>query len=280
MLFRAMIERYPIPSIHEACLRTLDAGTGSFPTSRIQKALVLELGNRDLSEEGVGFGLPVLKLGLQPVFPGSWSMSVKEDNGRCLIKADFEMNLKAGMARRGKIIDKGLFYLARDTFSKIHREHPRFRKWISISSRMFKKKLDLEETFFEMPNIGSVKASYLIHDSRIDVELRFPRVDGCTELIALNEQGANWFDTYQDSNGLILKGEKIGSWNQIEADYASFVDPADGLVFTLKRVDEARMFRGREKAADSLAWSGLAYVLPPRVEKFAYSIELGRTCRT
>lgn len=242
--------------------------------------MVLELGNRDLSEEGVGFGLPVLKLGLQPVFPGSWSVSVKEEEGHCLINADFEMNLKAGMARRGKIIEKGLFYLARDTFSRVHREHPRFRKWISISSRMLKTKLDLEEIFTEMPNIGFVGASYLISDSRIDVELRFPRVEGCTELIALNEQGANRFDTYQDSNGLILKGERIGSWNRIEADYASFVDPADDLVFTLKRVDGARMFRGREKAADSLAWSGLAYVLPPGVEKFAYSIELGRARRT
>jgi len=275
-----MIKRYPIASVHDACLRTLDAGTGCFPTSRIQKGLVLEMGNQDLSEEGVGFGLPVLKLGLQPVFPGSWSMSVREDKGRCLINADFEMNLTAVVARRDKIIDSGLFYLARDTFSRIHREHPRFRNWISISSRMLKKKLDLEEIFTEMPNIGFVGASYLISDSRIDVELRFPRVDGCTELIALNEQGADRFDTYQDSSGLVLKGEEIGSWNQIEADYASFVDPADDLVFTLKRIDGARMFRGREKATDSLAWSGLAYVLPPGVEKFAYSIELGRTCRT
>jgi hypothetical protein len=272
-----MIERYPIPAIHDAYLKTLDTGTGCFPTSRIQKGLVLELRNRDLSEEGVGFGLPVLKLGLQPVFPGSWRMSVTEGNGRCLIKADFEMNLKAVMAWRGKIINNCLFYLARETFSKIHREHPLLRKWISISSRILKTKLDLKEAFSEVPNIGFVRASYLIRDSRIDVELRFPRIGGCTELIVLNEQGANWFNTYKDSNGLVLKGEKIGSWNKIEANYASFVDPVDGLVFTLKRVEGARMFRGRELATDSLAWSGLAYVLPSWTEKFAYSIELGKT---
>jgi len=277
MLFRYMIERYPLLSIHDAYLKTLDAGTGRFPTSRIQKGLVLEIGDRDLSEEGIGFGLPVLKLGLQPVFPGSWRMSAKENNGLCLIKADFEMNLRAGTARRGKIITNGLFYLARDAFSKIHREHPRFRKWISVSSRILKKKLDMEEIFTEIPNLGFVKASYLISDSRIDVELRFPKVGGCTELIVLNEQGANWFDAYQDSTGLILKGERIGSWNQIEANYASFVDSVNGLVFTLKRIEGAKMFRGRELVADSLAWSGLAYVLPPLTEKFAYSIELERT---
>jgi hypothetical protein len=272
-----MIERYPLPVIHGAYLKTLDHGTGCFPTSRIQKGLVLEMEDRDLSEEGVGFGLPVLKLGLQPIFPGSWRMSAREDKGICLIQADFEMNLKSGIARSGKIINNSLFYLARDKLSKIHREHPRLRKWMFLSSRILKKKLDLMETFSEMPSIGSVKASYLIRDYNIDVELRFPKVGGCTEIIVLNEQGANWFDIYQDSNGLILKGEEIGSWNQIEANYASFVDLKDDLMFTLKRAEGARMFRGRELVTDSLAWSGLAYVLPAWTEKFAYSIELGRT---
>ena len=277
MLFRSMVQRYPLLAFHDTYLKTLDAGTGCFPASRIQKGLVLELGDRDLSEEGVGFGLPVLKLGLQPVFPGSWRMSAKKHNGLFLIRADFEMNLRARMVQRGKIINNGLFCLAWENFSKIHREYPQFRKWISISSRTLKKKLDLKEAFSEEATLGFVRASYLIRDSRIDVELRFPKVSGCTELIVLNEQGANWFDTYQDSDGLILKGDGIGSWNQIEANYASFVDLLDGLVFTLRRLEGSRMFRGRELETDGLAWSGLAYVLPPWTEKFAYSIELGRT---
>ena len=68
-----MIERYPLPAIHDVYLKTHSAGTGGFPTSRIQKGLILELGNRDVSEEGVGFGLPVLKLGRQPIFPGAYA---------------------------------------------------------------------------------------------------------------------------------------------------------------------------------------------------------------
>jgi hypothetical protein len=271
-----MVERYPIPNFNDAYLKTVEAGTGSFPASRIQKGLVLGLGNRDLSEEGVGFGLPVLKISSHVVFPGSWRTSTTEHNGLCLIKVDYRMNLRAEMARRGKIISSGLVYQVRDTFSKIHREHPIFRKWISASSRALKKRLDLEDVFSDMPNLAYVSASYLICGTRIDVKFRFPAIDGCREIIILNEQGANWFDTYKDSDGLILKGEKIGSWNQIEANYASFLDPTDGLMFSLKRVDGSRMFRGRELLAGSLAWSGLAYVLPPKTEEFAYSIELGR----
>jgi len=272
-----MVQRCPLHAFHDTYLKALDAGTDGFSTSIIQKGLVLELGDRDLSEEGVGFGLPVLKLGLQPIFPGSWSMSARENNGLCLIKADFEMNLRARIARRGKIINNALFCLAWETSCRIHREYPQLRSLMSISSQKLKKKLDLKDVFSEESTLGFVRVSYLISDSNIDVELRFPRIGDCTELIVLNEQGANWFDTYQDSNGLILKGERIGSWNQIEANHASFVDPVDGLMFTLKRAEGARMYRGRELADGSLAWSGLAYVLPPWTEKFIYSIELGRT---
>jgi hypothetical protein len=271
-----MAERYPIRNFNGAYLKTVEAGKGSFPASRIQKGLVLGLGNRDLSEEGVGFGLPVLKIGSEPVFPGSCRISTTEHNGLCLIKADFEMNLRTEMARKGKIINNGLICLARDTFCKIHREHPRFRKWISASSKALKKRLYLEDVFTEMPNLASVGVSYLICDYRIDVKFRFPAVDGSTEIIILSEQGANCFDTYKDSDGLTLKGEKIGSWDEIKAKEASFVDSSDGLMFSLKKVEGARMFRGRELVAGCLAWSGLAYVLPPETKEFAYSIELGR----
>lgn len=184
------------------------------------------------------------------------------------------MSLRARMVRKGRIIDNGLFCLVWENLCRIHRAHPQLRKCMSISSRALKKRLELEEDFLQGPTLGLVRASYLIGDSGIDVELKFPRVDGCSELIVLNEQGANWFDTYCDSDGLVLKGHGIGSWNRCVAEHASFVDPSDGLAFTLKRVEGAMMFRGRELETDTLSWSGLAYVLPPDTEKFAYSIEL------
>lgn len=269
-----MIQKYQLPAISDGYLKTQDAGTGCFPASRIQKGLILGLGDRDLDEEGVGFGLPVLKLGLQPVFPGSWRMSAVEENGLCLIRADFEMNLRVRMARRERIIENALFCLAWENFSRMHRICPPLRGWISTSSRALKEKLDLWEVFSKGRTHCFIRASYLIHSSGIDVELVFPGVDGCTELIVLNEQGANYFDTYRDSDGLILRGERIGSWNRTEADRASLTDPEHGLAFTMKQVEGARMFRGRELAAGSLAWSGLAYVIPPGTERFAYSIEL------
>ena len=75
---------------------------------------------------------------------------------------------------------------------------------------------------------------------------------------------------------LSLREKKLEAGTRSKQNDASFVDPSDGLMFSLKRVDGARMFRGRELVAGCLAWSGLAYVLPPETKEFAYSIELGR----
>jgi len=53
---------------------TSSKGTGkrneNYPSCRIQKGLILVHDNKDLSEEGVGFGVPVLKFGQKTIFPG------------------------------------------------------------------------------------------------------------------------------------------------------------------------------------------------------------------
>ena len=135
----------------------------------------------------------------------------------------------------------------------------------------------MKDAFYRISSPGSVRAAYRITGSKIDVNIKFPLIDGCTEKIVLNELGANWFDAYEDSDGLILKGNDIGSWDEVYAEYAAFYDHADGLSFTLKKVEGARMFRGRELVPGRLAWSGLAYVLPPHRDEFTYSITIGST---
>jgi hypothetical protein len=271
-----MFERFLVQDFQDIYFGTLTAGSGSYPASRIQKGLVLGSKDRDLSEEGVGFGVPVLKFVHESVFPDSWSMSAEKQDGFFIIKADFRMNLVARMAKKNDIINNHIFCWAREAFSKIHRENPRLRSRMSFLSRILRLTLHLEDTFGEIPPLGFVRVTYVIKGSRIDIELKFPMVNGCTELIVLNEQGANCFDTYKDTEGHYLRGNEIGSWDELNANYASFIDPLDKLSFTLKRIEGARMFRGRELAAGRLSWSGLAYVLSPQKEEFAYSIRMGR----
>jgi hypothetical protein len=187
------------------------------------------------------------------------------------------MNLVARMSKGDNVIKNRTFCLACDLLSMIHREQPKLRQRMTNLSGILRQSMGLKDAFCEISSPGSVSATYLITGSKVDVFLKFPLIDGCTEKIVLNELGANWFDTYTDSDGCVLKGNEIGSWDEIHADEATFQDPADGLSFTLKTVDGARMFRGRELVPGRLAWSGLAYVLPPQRDELAYSITIGST---
>ena len=52
-----------------------DAGdAGRYPAARLQRGLLLVCPGRDLAEEGVGFGVPVLKRGAQTVFAGAMEL--------------------------------------------------------------------------------------------------------------------------------------------------------------------------------------------------------------
>jgi hypothetical protein len=272
-----MLERFPVPAFQGVHFKALRARSGNFPSSRIQKGLILCWKDLDLSEEGVGFGMPVLKLGAESIFPGSWEMSVERCDGRTLVKAEYTMNLVARMSKGDNVIKNHVFCLACNLFSKIHRDQPKLRESLSNLSGILRQSMGLKDAFCEISSPGSVSAAYLIAGSKVYVFLKFPQINGCTEKIVLNELGANWFDTYTDSEGCVLKGNEIGSWDEIFADEATFLDPADELSFALKAVSGARMFRGRELVPDRLAWSGLAYVLPPQRDELAYSITIGRT---
>ena len=50
------------------------ARDGRYPAARLQRGLLLVCPGRDLAEEGVGFGVPVLKRGAQTVFPGAMEL--------------------------------------------------------------------------------------------------------------------------------------------------------------------------------------------------------------
>jgi hypothetical protein len=272
-----MLERFPLPAFQDVYIGTVAAGSCSFPSSQIQKGLILGRLDQDLSEEGVGFGMPALKFGAESIFPGSWKMSAERYNGLLQVEAEYAMDLVARMAVGENVIKNRLFCLACNTLSRIHREQPELRRKMSNFSGVLRRSLGLKDAFYRISSPGAVRAAYRITATKIDVTIRFPSIDGCTEKIVLNELGANWFDFYKDSDGLVLKGNEIGSWDEVHARSAAFLDHKDGLSFTLKHIEGARMFRGRELVPGRLAWSGLAYVLPPERDEFTYSITIDST---
>ena len=254
---------------------------GDYPACRIQKGLVLVHENKDLSEEGIGFAVPVLKFGHETIFPGNACVTTEKDGDISVVKIDYDMNLVERMVvKNSKRIDSEAFYRIKEYFSWLHRKYPLLRDILVRSSNSLRRTCGIETRFEKIASAGIVSVVNTVNTKRgtihVGVDINNVKKEGCTEVNIMNEQGANHFDRYCDSNGLFLKGNAIGTWDEIFADEASFIDSGDNIVFTLKQVKRARMFRGREFVEGRLAWSGLAYKLPGDIINFAYDIRIGR----
>ncbi len=249
----------------------------NYPSCRIQKGPVLVQGDKDLSEEGIGFGVPLFRFGQKTVFPGSGCVTLRKDADRTILKIEYDLNLREMIFVGGRRIESRTFYTIKETLSRLHREYPFLRELLTQGSTAVRRVLAIETRFQEVDSTGLISVEYDIRtDGMIHIRADLSRVkDGCTEVTIMNEQGANYFDTYRDSKGRILEGNEIGSWQVTSSGEASFVDSHDGLVFTLSRVSGSRMFYGRELVANRLAWSGLAYSISPHRKDFSYDIRIG-----
>jgi hypothetical protein len=175
----------------------------------------------------------------------------------------------------GRCINMQAFYRTREWLAAVYRKHRALRKRIMWFSEISRKTASMKDAFIEVPPAGFVSAKYTIEDCVIGVEMDFREVQACEEIVVLNELGANYFDSFRDSDGLVLSEDSIGGWDEVHATEASFIDSMDGISFTLQRAERARMLRGRELYSNRLAWAGLAYILNSETDRFSYTIKLG-----
>ncbi len=195
---------------------------GDYPSCRIQKGLVLVHENRDMSEEGIGFAVPVLKFGNETIFPGNACITIEKDGDRSVVKIDYDMNLVGRMVvKKTKTIDSEAFYKIKEYFSRLHRRYPQLRGILIRSSNLFRRTCDIETRFEKKISAGIACVVNTVNTKKgiihVDVDIRNVKKEGCTEVNIMNELGATCFDRYRDSNGLFLKGNAIGTWDEVSA---------------------------------------------------------------
>lgn len=262
-------------------IRSHESRQYNYPTDRIQKGLIIVCENHDLAEEGAGFGVPLLKFGYETIFPGDVTAIMKRGHDSFTVTADYRLNLVQRNSVKGKNIDSKGYYKIQEYLSMLYRKYPSLRGVFARASKGLRLVCGIETRFDDTADVGIANVVYTIRtkQSKVNVNvsanLRESKMDGCTQVIMLNEQGANHFDQYRDSGGLILTGNAIGAWDETSADWASIVDRDNGIEFSLQKIEGAKMFRGREIMANRLAWSGLNYVIPPTMVDFNYNISIG-----
>lgn len=252
-----------------------------YPSSQLQKGLILISNNQELVEEGVGFGVPVLKHGLDTIFAGDMELNWSNEEFDQEITVTFLMNLEERLtSRRFGTIKSRSLYQMKNYLADLYRRIPMSRGLLTSLSNMLRSSFGWQTTYEDAGCNYAVDVHYSV-DSRsgtimVTMDTTGTAMDGVTEVILMNEQGGHFFDTYSDSSGLLLQGKKIGSWEIVNSEKASFLCRAHRIAFTLQQISGARLYRGRELVGSRLAWSGFGYSLHPSKQSFSYPLRIER----
>jgi hypothetical protein len=271
-----------IPLFDEIALKIADRPdtAGVYPTSGLQKGLVLTCNGVPIGEEAVGFGVPVLKQGLKTIFPGDAEIASVKTGNAWEITALFLLNLEEKFSGPEKrTVGGGLFYAVKNFLAAIIRRLPALREALTATSGALRKTFGWETTYVQSPFSTIVKMHYSIDGQSgriaVDVDPGDAADKGVTEIVVMNEQGASVFERYRDSSGLVLRGKEIGCWDEVRANEAGFESDEHRVAFTLSQAKGARLFRGREQIGSRLAWSGFGYSLRPAA-RFSYTMNIRR----
>jgi len=247
-----------------------------YKSSFIQKGLILFHDKDPICGEGVGFGAPVVKYKDKTYFPKSCKLSVWEENSIINVKKEFEINGIFRIKILGEYIDKKLIYRFTEFFSKIHREHRRIRIILDFFLMFIRNIMRRPADLVTTKSKGIITIFYSIHENMVSIKVDYSRLDktNCKEICIMNEQGADFFREYSDTEGKILRDNQISSWEKVKADKARFSCNQYGVRFELSNMEGCDLFMGREKFKGHLAWAGFAYSIPPSTNDFEYKLNL------
>jgi len=247
-----------------------------YKSTGIQKGLILVHNDQEVSGEGIGFGAPVVKYRDKTYFPRDATLTVLEENDVTYIVKEFEINSVFRVKILGKHIKSPIFYSVTEFFSKVHREHKSIRWLLDIILAIVRKTMGHPADLVMTSQKGRITVSCQVRDDSIFVRVDSTKLDktDCEEICIMNEQGAEFFRKYTDTDGLTLVDDQIPSWEKVQAKEARFSDIQDRIGFELSNISGVSLYLGRERFEGHLAWAGFAYAVPPEIDVFEYTIKL------
>ena len=245
-------------------------------TGALQKGLVLLLDGRELIEEGVGFGVPIVKYQDRTFFPGTAEVFAEKSGSGFTLTKVYRLDT-VSLKKFGKTayIDDTIYSPLRKNFQALYLKHKKL-------ADLFNKAMELRDfaniktEFAVVKPRGNVTVTYQCQPTAIKIEVDFSHIAlrKCCEILVLNEQGACVFQKYVDSSGITLLGRKIGAWEAVTATQASLQTASGRISFSLQNSRGATLFRGWENTKKRFSWAGLSYSMLPTRRSFGYTVDL------
>jgi hypothetical protein len=272
-----LTQPFTIEALKDVFLRLYpDSRPHCLEIAALQKGLVLVFDGKELVEEGVGFGVPVVKFDDNTYFSSSALTAIHQNSKYPTLTKSFSLDtISRKRIWKGPYIKNGFYSFLQRLFEKAYLRHRRQRLFFDKIMEL-RNILEINTEFVKVKPRGNITLKYSFLPKLIQVEADMSALDraGCQEILILNEQGSGFFRKYFDSDKLVLLDKQIGAWERIETEEASMSDARGNLAFTLKNRNGARLYRGSERVNGRFSWAGLNYSLPKDVRFFSYEITL------
>jgi hypothetical protein len=253
-----------------------DSRPHQYKSSYIQKGLILFYGSKAICGEGIGFGVPVVKYADKTYFPKNGKVFISRDSNSTKVVKVFEINGVFRIKLFGKHISSRSVYFFTELFSKTHRNHMCIRGVLDIFLQFLRKSMKRPADLVTTVSKGTITVTYRVYEGSILICVDSSNLDktNCKEICIMNEQGADFFREYGDTDENLLTDDQISSWEEVKAREAWFSDLNHRVSFALLNMSGANLYRGREKFDGHLAWTVFSYSIPPTADRFEYRLNL------
>ena len=237
---------------------------------------MLMLDGKELIEEGVGFGAPVVLYEDRPYFSRTAECFLQTEGDRIVLVKKFLLDA-VSRKRIGNAfyVNDGIYKFFHERYHVTYVNHkrltPAFNRLMELRGI-----LRVNTEFAKVKPRGTVTVKYTFDPNSIEVEVLLPAIDKdrCREILILNEQGASFFRRYSDTDGVTLVDGQIGAMEKVKAEKASLANTNGTISFSLSNMKGTVFFRGREKTRGRFSWTGLGYIVKPSLTSLKYTIEL------
>lgn len=236
-------------------------------------------GIADISEEGLGFGVPIAQYWRDFVFPGTSEVSCEGLVPEGESWKTFDLNMierHQGSVKNRVQMFSWVYQRAYNRYYKSYLGQKLARLTKPRNPKAAAGSRIKEPTFLRVASRGKVTTRYQISSCRIDLQTRVSGLseEGLQHVYIANELGGTVFDHFYDDSGTRLHGETIGGWKHVHAERAAFVAPSLDLAFVVEIPDGVECYVGREIIAPDIHWSGVVLQLDDITEEVAYTVRM------